>query len=137
MPALGEPGEQEGTTDDNVASGAKAAEKNFGWGCRKWRQNLRDIGWADTDQFQGIGFKHETQKFLVRFGLKDNGFSVETIVQQNFIWGQHVDLGVTQDQAIVHIANVANKKVMVGEDGFETGGPHLFADGHHNEAEGW
>ena len=127
----------ESATDDNVATGAKATEKNFWRRCRKWRQNLRDIGWTDIDQFQRICLKHEAQEFLVRFSFKDDGFAVETVVQQNFIWGQHVDLGVTQNQAIVHISNVANKKVMVGEDGFETGGPDLFTNGYHHEAKGW
>ena len=47
-----------------------------------------------------------------------------------------MDLWVTQDQTIVHIANVANKKVMIGQDRFEAGGPDLFADRYHHEAEG-
>ena len=77
---------REGTADDNVASGAEAAEENFGRRCRKWRQNLRDIGWADVDQFQRIGFEHETQELLVRLGFEDNGFAIEPFVQQNLIW---------------------------------------------------
>ena len=89
---------------------------------------MRDIGWTNIDQFQGIGFKHEPQEFLVRLGFKDNGFSIETVVQKDFIWRQHVDLRVAQDKAIVHIADVADKKVMVVEDGSEAIGPNLFTE---------
>ena len=45
-----------------------------------------------------------------------------------------MNLGITKDKAIVHIANVANKEVVIVEDGFEAGGPDLFTDGDHHQA---
>ena len=41
---------------------------------------------------------------------------------------------VTKNKTIVDIANVANKKMMIGEDRLEAGCPDLFADGYHHEA---
>ena len=98
---------------------------------------MGNIGWTDADQFQRIGFKHEPQEFLVRLGFKDNGFSIETVVQRDFIRRQRVNLRIAQDKAIVHITDVADKEVMVVEDGFEAVGPDLFTDGYHHEAKCW
>ena len=38
------------------------------------------------DQFQGFCFKHESEEFPIRFGFKDDGFSIEAFVQQYLIW---------------------------------------------------
>ena len=46
------------------------------------------------------------------------------------------EAGITQDQAIVDIPNVADEKVVVGENRFEVNGPDLFADGDNHEAQG-
>ena len=47
---------------------------------------MGNVGWACVDEFQRLGFKHETEKFLVWFGFKDDGFSIEAFVQQYLIW---------------------------------------------------
>ena len=41
---------------------------------------------------------------------------------------------VTEDKTIVDIANVTNKKMVIGKDRFEAGRPDLFADGNHHGA---
>ena len=71
----------EGTVDHDMASRAEAAEQNFGRRCRERRQDLRDIGWAKIDQFQWVGFKHETQELLIRLSLQNNGLSIKAIIQ--------------------------------------------------------
>ena len=71
----------ERTVDDDMASRAEAAEQNFGRRCRERRQDLRDIGWAKIDQFQWVGFKHETQELLIRLSLQNNGLSLKAIIQ--------------------------------------------------------
>ena len=50
---------------------------------------------------------------------------------------QSADVGVAQNETIVDVADVTDKQVMIVEDGFEVGGPNLFADGDHHEAKGW
>lgn len=73
---------------------------------------------------------------MVRLGFKDNGFSIETVVQKDFIWWQSVDVGVAKNETTVHVADVTDKQVMVVENGFEVCGPNLFADGDHQEPVG-
>ena len=46
-----------------------------------------------------------------------------------------LDLRVTQNKAIVDIANMANKEMVIGKDRFEAGRPNLFADGNYHGAE--
>ena len=38
------------------------------------------------------------------------------IVQQDLIWREVLDLRVTQDKAIVDVANMANKQMVIGKD---------------------
>ena len=78
------------------------------------------------DQFERFGFQHKAQKFLVRFSLRYGGFAVEAIVKEDFVWCQVCETCVTKDQPVVHIPDVANEKVVVGEDLFEVDGPNLF-----------
>ena len=61
-------------------------------------------------------FKHETQELLVRLSLQNNGFAIKAIVQQDLIWREVLDLRVTQDKAIVDVANMANKQMVIGKD---------------------
>ena len=98
---------------------------------------MGNIGWTEVDEFERIGFEHETKEFLVRFSFKDNGFPiVEAVVQKDFIRWQSLDVRITKNEAIVHVAGVANKEVVVVKNGFEIRGPDLFADGDHHEAKG-
>ena len=98
---------------------------------------MRNIGRTNINQLQGIGFKHESQEFLARLSFKDNGFSIEAVVQEDFVWRQHMDLRVAQDESMVHISDVTCEKVMVGEDGSKAVGLNLFPDGHHHKAKCW
>ena len=77
---------------------------------------MRDIGWSLINQLQGFCFEHKPKKFLVRFCLEDDGFSVEAVVQENFIWCKFSEAFVTKDQTIVNISDVSNEQMMIGED---------------------
>ena len=44
----------------------------------QWRQNLGNVGWSLIYQFKWFCFKHESEKFLVRLGFKNNGFPIES-----------------------------------------------------------
>ena len=96
---------------------------------------MGNIGWTKINEFKGIGFKHETKEFLVRFSFQDNGFPIEAIVQQDFIRWQSVDTGVTKNEPIVHVADVTNEEMVILKNGFEVRGPDLFTDGDHHQAE--
>ena len=80
---------------------------------------MGDIGGTKIDEFEGIGFKHETEKFLVRFSLGYNWFSIEAFVKEDFIWWQVPKTGVAQDETIATVADVSNEKMVVFEDGLE------------------
>ena len=97
---------------------------------------MGNIGWTKINEFKGIGFKHETKEFLVRFSFQDYGFAIEAIVQQDFIWWQVTEPRASQDETIVNIANVANGKMVILKDGFEIGCPDLFTDGYNDKAQG-
>jgi hypothetical protein len=98
---------------------------------------LRDIGWTLIDQLQRLGFEHKPQKFLVRFSLENDGFSVEAIVEKNFVGCQFCEAFVTKDQTIVNIADVSNEQMMIRENLVEGTGPNLFTDGNDHQAESW
>ena len=70
---------------------------------------MRDIGWSLIKQLQGFCFAHKPKKFLVRFCLEDDGFSVEAVVEKNFIGCQFCEAFVTEDQTIVNISDVTNE----------------------------
>ena len=94
---------------------------------------MGDVGGTKVDEFEWIGFKHETQELLIRFRFQHDEFPIEAFVQEDFIRWKVTKAGVSQDQAIVDIPNVSDKEVVVGEDCFEVDGPDLFADGHHHQ----
>ena len=98
---------------------------------------MGDVGGSLIDQFEQFGFQHKAQKFLVRLSLRYDGFAVEAIVKEDFVWWQVCETCVTKDQPVVHIPDVANEKVVVGEDLFEVDGPNLFTNGNDHEAKGW
>ena len=95
---------------------------------------MRDIGWSLINQLQGFCFEHEPKKFLVRFCLEDDGFSVEAVVQENFIWCKFSEAFVTKDQTIVNISDVSNEHMMIREDLAKGTGPNLLTDGNDHEA---
>ena len=94
-------------------------------------------GWTSVDELQRLGFKQETEKFLVWFSFKDDGFSIESFIEKDFVWGKLPETRVSKNEAIVDVSNVFDKKVMVGKDLFEVDGPYLFTDGDDHETEGW
>ena len=93
-----------------------------------------DVGWSLINQLQGFGFEHKPKKFLVRFCLEDNGFPVEAVVQENFIWRKFSEAFVTKNQTIVNISDVSNEQMMIGEDLAKGTGPNLLTDGNDHEA---
>ena len=95
---------------------------------------MRDIRRSLVDQFQWFCFKHEAAKFLVRFSLKNDGFSIESVVQEDFIWCQCSEAFVSKYEAIVNISDVSNEQMMVGEKLMEGNGPNLFTDGDYHKA---
>ena len=95
---------------------------------------MRNIGWTLIDHLQRLGFDHKSQKFLVRFSLKNDGFSIETIVKKDFIRCHFCKAFVTKDQTIVNITDVPNEQMVVGYDVAKGVGPNLLADGNNHEA---
>ena len=98
---------------------------------------MRDVGWSLIYQLQGFCFKHKPKKFLVRFCLEDDGFSVEAIVKKNFIGCKFGEAFVSKNQTIVNITDVPNEQMMIGEDLAESARPNLFTDGNDHKAESW
>lgn len=92
---------------------------------------------STINELKGVGFDHEAQQFLIRFSLPNDGFSIETCVEQNLKRWRILNEMVAQDQSIVHIAKMSNKKVMIGQNLFKVDGPNLFANGYQHEAEFW
>ena len=95
---------------------------------------MRDICRSLVDQLQWFCFKHEAEKFLVRFCLKNDGFSIESVVQEDFIWCQCSEAFVSKYEAIVNISDVSNEQMMVGEKLMEGNGLNLFTDGDYHKA---
>ena len=79
----------------------------------------------------------KAKKFLARFCLENDGFSVEAFVQEDFIWCKCSEALVTKDQTIVNISDVSNEQMMIGENLVEGTGPNLFTDGNDHKAESW
>ena len=80
---------------------------------------MGDIGGTKIDKFERIGFKHETEEFLIRFSLEHNGFAIEAIIKEDFIWGQVAETSIAQDETVVNVADVSNEKVVILKDGLE------------------
>ena len=74
---------------------------------------MGNVGWSLVNQFQRLCFEHKAQKLLIRFGFQDDGFSIEAVIKENFIWCQVKKTLVTEDQAIVHIPDVTDEERMV------------------------
>ena len=97
---------------------------------------MRDIGRSLINQLQRFRFEHKTKKFLVRFCLENDGFSVEAFVQEDFIWCKCSEALVTEDETVVDRSDVSNEQMMIGEELVEGTGPNLFTDGNDHKAEG-
>ena len=80
---------------------------------------MGDIGGTKIDEFERIGFKHETEEFLVRFSLEHNWFAIEAIIKEDFIWWQVAETSITQNETVVNVADVSNEKVVILKDGLE------------------
>ena len=59
-----------------------------------------------ADEFQRLGFKHETKKLLVRFRFQEDGLSIEAFVKTDFIGWKLLEARVAKDESVVHIADV-------------------------------
>ena len=70
---------------------------------------MGNVGWADEDEFQRSGFKHETEKFLVWLSFEDDGFSIEAFVEKDFVWGKLLESRVSENEAIVDVSNMFDK----------------------------
>ena len=88
------------------------------------------IGWATVDEFEGIGFKHESQEFLIRFCFKNYGFAVEAITQEDFIGRKITKSTIAKDETIIHVS-VMDKEMVIRENLLEVDGPNPF-DGYHH-----
>ena len=95
---------------------------------------MRDVCRSLVDQLQWFCFKHETKKFLVRFRLEDDGFSVESFVQEDFIWCKCSEALVSKYETIVYISDVSNEQMMIVEKLMECTRPNLFTDGDYHKA---
>ena len=87
---------------------------------------MRDVGRSLINQLKRLRFEHETKKFLVRFCLENDGFSVEAFVQEDFIWCKCSEALVTEYETIVNISDVSNEQMMIGEELVEGTGPNFF-----------
>ena len=94
---------------------------------------MRDVGRSRIDQLEWFGFKHEAKELLIWFSFKDDGFSIKTIIEEDFIWGKFDEAFVSKDETVVDIADVADEQVMVGKKLVEGNGPDLFTDGNHHQ----
>ena len=56
-----------------------------------------------------MGFKHETEKFLVWLSFEDDGFSIEAFVEEDFLWGKLLETRVSENEAIVDVSNMFDK----------------------------
>ena len=92
------------------------------------------IGWSLINQLQRFCFEHEPKKFLVSLCLEDDGFSIEAVVEENFIGYQFCEALVTEDQTIVNISDVSNEQMVVWKNLAEGTGPNLLTDGNDHEA---
>jgi len=90
-----------------------------------------------VDEFQRLGFKHETKKLLVRFHFQDDGLSIEAFLKKDFIGWKLLEARVAKDESVVHIADVFDEEMMVGKELVEVDGPNLSTDGNNHEAKGW
>ena len=70
---------------------------------------MGNIGWTCVDEFQRLGFKHETEKFLVWLSFEDDGFSIEAFVEKDFVWGKLLETRVSKNEAIVDVSNMFDK----------------------------
>ena len=61
------------------------------------------------DKFQWFGLKHETKKLLIRFRFEDDGFSIESIIQEDFIRWEASETFVSKDETIVDVADVTDE----------------------------
>ena len=95
---------------------------------------MRDVCRSLVDQLQWFCFKHEAKKLLVRFRLENDGFSVESFVQEDFIWCECSEAFVSKYESIVYIADVSNEQMMIGEKLMEGNRPNLFTDGDYHKA---
>ena len=84
---------------------------------------MRDIGRSLIDQLEWFGFQHEAKEFLVWFSFKNDGFAIETIIEEYFIGSKISKLSVTKNQAVVNVADMSDEEVMVGEKLVESDGP--------------
>ena len=87
-----------------------------------------------VDEFQRLGFKHETKKLLVRFHFQDDGLSIEAFLKKDFIGWKLLEARVAKDESVVHIADVFDEEMMVGKELVEVDGPNLSTDGNNHEA---
>ena len=86
------------------------------------------------DQLKWFGFKHEAKEFLIWFGFEDDGFSIESVVKEDFIWCQCSEAFVSKYETIVNVTDVSNEQMMVGEKLMEGNGLNLFTDGDYHKA---
>ena len=84
-------------------------------------------------QLQWFCFEHEAKKFLVRFSFKNDGFSVEAIIEKDFIWCKFCEAFVSKNETVVDVADVADEQVVVGKKLIEGDGPDLFTDGDNHQ----
>ena len=72
---------------------------------------MGDVGWSLVDQLKWFGFEHEAEKFLVWFCFENDGFSIEPIIEKNFVWSKVSEAFVSEDETIVDITNVTNEQI--------------------------
>ena len=70
---------------------------------------MGNVGWTCADELQRLGFKHETEKFLVWLSFEDDGFSIEAFIEKDFVWGKLPETRVSKNEAIVNVSNMFDK----------------------------
>ena len=58
------------------------------------------IGRSAVDEFKRFGFKHETREFLVGFCLKNDGPTIKTFIQEDFVRVKLLEAGVPQNKRL-------------------------------------
>ena len=57
---------------------------------------------------------------------KNDGFSIEAFIEQDFVWLKILGPRISKDEPVVNVADMFDKQIMIGQHLFEIDGPNLF-----------
>ena len=69
---------------------------------------------------------------MIGFSFEDDGFSIETFIEQDLVWCEVFETDISKDESVVDVSNTFDEQVVVGKNLFEVDGPDLFTDGDYH-----